>query len=718
MRLHPAASAYLQLTLSWHHRPQQKMRTLALLACTFAFSGSLLAQGPALLPEPQQVEYEGGSIPISGLTIVYASPPSAEDRFAGEELARGLKEKTGLTIAIVDSSPGAARHIVLTRTGASDPLPGANEKAGPDSREAYRLAIDGNGVRISGRSSAAVYYGIQTLLQLADGGAPTASFPRVQIEDWPSLPYRATLVDVGSEGPMCTMGQVKKQIDLLAHFKANQYFFYSEANLELDGYPLLNPAARFSKDQVREIIGYARQRHIDVVPAVELYGHLHDLFRIERYADLADFPHGGEFNPENPKTRALLEDWIGQIADLFPSPFVDIGFDETFAIQKAADRAGPGVTPVKLFVGQLNAVANLFRKRGKHVMAYGDIMVKFPEIISQLPPGLIALAWYYDPQPDPDYKQWLDPLVAHHVPHMILPGVSSWSEIAPDFDMTFANVDTWLTAGRKSGALGMVNTVWTDDGQVLLQMSWPGFAYGAAAAWQTAPMQRANFFPAYAHIVYSGPAAADVARAFAELNQAEQKLQAVFGQQTMSNVWTDPFAAGAVDELRKHDQDLRQCRLHAENAEESLYRAQSQGLWTEDLPSLLLGARLLDYAGMKYLYAIEIADDWATLPQQPTKQQLADVLSQGIAFQTHSRTSDLMDTISQLRNLYAQAWRAQYTDYRLASALGRWDAEYQYWRRTQSRLRQLLADFHDHDRLPSLTELAADTPVSGAQAAH
>src|SRR5581483_9430063 len=336
MTLDPPCSAYLQPTPCSDEHRERKTRRLAVLAFVLAFSSSVFAQLPALLPQPQQVRYEAGSIPISGLAIGYASPPSSEDRFGAEELARGLKEKTGLTIPILDAPPAAARHIVLARTGAPDPLPGANEKAGPDSREAYRLAIDGSGVRISGRSSAAVYYGIQTLLELVDGRAGAASLPRIEIEDWPSLPYRATLVDVGSEGPMCTVEQIKKQIDLLARFKANQYFFYSEANIELDGYPLLNPAARFSKDQVREIIRYARQRHIDVVPAVELYGHLHDLFRIERYSDVADFPHGGEFNPENPQTRSLLEDWIGQIADLFPSPFVDIGFDETFAIEKAA----------------------------------------------------------------------------------------------------------------------------------------------------------------------------------------------------------------------------------------------------------------------------------------------------------------------------------------------------------------------------------------------
>lgn len=676
-----------------------------LCAVAIFCSGTFASAGPPLvLPQPQHVQYGTGSLPIAGLTIAFSSAPAPQDRFAAAELARGLTARTGIAIPVSDS-PATGPAILLERTGPVDPLPVPDETAGPDSREAYHLSVDANGIHITGRSSAAIYYGVQTLLQLVDTTGAPPSVPHLQIEDWPSLPYRATLVDVGSEGPMSTVEQIERQIDLLARFKGNQYFFYSEANIELDGYPLLNPAARFTKAQVRDIIGYARQRHIDVVPAVELYGHLHDLFRIERYSDLADFPHGGEFNPQDPRVKALLEDWVGQLANLFPSPFVDIGFDETFAIEKAADRAGAGVTPVRLFVGQLSTVAKLFQARGKHVMAYGDIMVKFPAIVSQLPPGLIALAWYYNPQPDPEYRKWLEPLVTRHVPHMVLPGVSSWSEIAPDFDRTFANIDTWLAAGRKSGALGLLNTVWTDDGQVLLQMSEPGMAYGAAAAWQSAPMQRSGFFPEYARVMYPAAAAADVARACAELNEAEQRLQAVFGQQTMSKVWADPFSPSVLALIRQHREELRQCRLHAENAEESVYRATSKGMRPEEVASLFVGARLLDYAGMKYLYAIEISDSWATLSPEPTKQQLADVLSQGIAFQTHSRCADLMDAISQLKAPYRRAWLAQYTDYRLSTALGRWDAEYQYWRRAQSRFMELLANFHDHDRLPSLTAL-------------
>lgn len=671
--------------------------------------GISAAQQVNVLPQPESVKLGTGTLAISGLNIAFASSPAAEDRFAAEELARGLKARTGDLLPIVSSATGHA--IVLERTGASDPLPVPGEKAGPSSREAYHLSINGQGVRITARSSAGVYYGVQTLLQLVENTGSAAAFPQLTIDDWPSLPYRGTLVDVGSEGPMSTVDQVKKQIELLAKFKANQYYLYSEANIALDGYPLLNPRARFTKAQVRDIIAYARQRHVDVVPAVELYGHLHDLFRIERYSDLADFPHGGELDPRNPKVKALLQDWIAQLASLFPSPFVDVGFDETFAIEQAAERAGANTTPVKLFIEQLTNVSNLFHQRGKQVMAYGDIMVKFPEIVTQLPPGVVALAWAYGPG-DPEYKRWIGPLVAHHVPFMVLPAVHSWAEVAPDFKITFENIDTIVAAGRKAGTLGLMNTVWTDDGQVLLQQSWPGFAYGAVAAWQSSPVRRADFLSEYARQMYSAAAAADIAQAFSEMNAAELRLQAAFGEQTMQKLWSDPFWPGTMGDLKKHRDDFHECRLHAENAQELLHRAMAGGERSEDLPSLIIGAQLLDYAGMKFLYAIEIADAWATLPPQPTRQQLAQLLSQNISHQVHSRTEDLMDAITELKGPYRRAWLSQYTDYRLGTALGRWNAEYEYWRRAQARFQELQAHFRDGDRLPSLEQFLSTDPVS------
>jgi hexosaminidase len=73
------------------------------------------------------------------------------------------------------------------------------------------------------------------------------------------LAYRGTMVDM-SHGPLPTEAEIKRQLDFLARWKGNQYYLYGEAAIELDGYPLLNPEGRLTKDEVRRIIGYSRER--------------------------------------------------------------------------------------------------------------------------------------------------------------------------------------------------------------------------------------------------------------------------------------------------------------------------------------------------------------------------------------------------------------------------------------------------------------------------
>ena len=149
--------------------------------------------------------------------------------------------------------------LLLTRTGGVDPLPLPDEVPGPQSRESYQVKITPAGGEVRGRSSAAVFYGVQTLRQLVEGHGDQASLPEVEIKDWPSLAYRGVMVDVGSEGVMCTPDEVMRQIDFASRWKANQYYFYNEASIGLHGYPLLNPEAHFTQDQVRQIVAYGRR---------------------------------------------------------------------------------------------------------------------------------------------------------------------------------------------------------------------------------------------------------------------------------------------------------------------------------------------------------------------------------------------------------------------------------------------------------------------------
>jgi hexosaminidase len=662
-----------------------------------------LARQP-LLPQPQQIQYAAGRLPLKGLAIAFATRPNPEDRFAAGQLSAMLSERAGSPVSVVEGPP-SGHVIALYRNGAASDLALPGERPGPDSPEAYSIEVTGDHAALRARSSRGLFYAVQTLSQLVEGEGSNASLPAVQIQDSPSLAYRGVMVDM-SHGALPTENEVKRQLDFLARWKTNQYYFYTEDSIALKGFPLINPEGHFTQDEVRRIVAYGRDRHIDVIPCLELYGHQHDLFRIEKYSALSDEPHGTEFDPRNPQVDALIANWANQFANLFPSPFVHIGFDETFQIELAAQQGGMSAKPAQLFVRQLGNVDGLFKERGKTVMAWGDIMVKYPAIVSQLPPGLIAVAWEYDPGPPSHYQHWLGPLAAQHVPHLIASGVSCWNQVMPDFARSFDNIDTFLAAGRTSGAVGLMNTLWTDDAQNLMRTAWPGLAYGSAAAWQSAPVDRERFFTDYSQSMYPSAVSPDVAIALKDLEGSELALQRVAGRQSMLALWRDPFADAILQKSATHQDALRQTRLLAEDAEIHLHRALSEGGDPATLRCLLFGSLLLDYAGARFQTAPELEAMWRRLgPRRPGGDLWWDEWDSQVVYQDHSRLVDLMDAITQLRPQYQQAWLAEYTPYRLDSALGRWDAEYQYWRAIQAKLVRFSDHSHAGQLLPPLESL-------------
>ncbi len=667
-------------------------RLLLWVLCT-----SVAAAHSPLLPKPQQVQYGPGQLPLRVLHIRLAGNVADEDRFAASELAAILSARCTTPIPIAESPDGPGPSIVLKRTGPVASLPMPGERPGPDSREAYRLQITATGGEIEAISSAGLYYAVQTLRQLVEGNGDGAALPEVQIHDWPSLAYRGTMIDM-SHGPLPTENEVKRQIDFLARWKANQYYIYSEAAIELDGYPLLNPEGRFSKEQIRRIIAYGRERHVDVIPFLELYGHLHDLLRIELYSSLGAFPHSVELDPTNPNVTRLLTDWAGQISDLFPSPFVHVGFDETWRIEDVAKKRA-NTTPAELFAGQLGNVAKLFQQHGKAVMAWADVMAKYPAIIDRLPPGLIPVAWAYEAQPD--VKKWLDPLAAKHLPHFIQSGVANWQQIAVNFDMTFANIDNFLAAGRRSEALGMINSIWTDSAYCLLRLTWPAMAYGAAAQWQSAPMDRDGFFGQYATLMYPSATASDVAEALENLNKSEVAIERVLGESSIHEMWGDPFSAANLKRTADHQEDFRQARLLAEKSQTHVYRAIRGGGDSSTLGPLLIAGRMLDFAGYKFLNSLEVAERWRSFGPYNSDRYWNAIESE-VVYQSHGRFADMMVEATQIVATYRSAWLAEYTPYRLGAAAGRWKNEYSYWLRLQNRFRSATRGLKEGSSLPPL----------------
>ncbi len=648
--------------------------------------GAVSAAHSPLLPRPQQVQYESGTLPVRGLSIRFAMTPTAEDRFAAEQLAARLSA-IGQTRILVRKGKASRQSILLNRTGAGAGLPGDNESSGPDSREAYSLKVTAKGAEIRASSSAGLFYGVQTLLQLVEGSGPQAMLPAATICDWPALAYRGFMMDL-SHGQLLRVSEIERQIDLLARFKANQYYFYSEASIEFEGYEVVNSEARYTRDEVRQVIEYARQRHVDVVPCMELYGHMHDLFRTEKFADLGLPRYGDEFDPRNPRVLAAMSDWVAQTAKLFPSPWYHVGFDEPWSLGKIG--VEPGKDPFKTFIGVLRHVASEAQRHNKRLMFWADIdagastLSNHPELMRELPGGVIAVPWFYDARTN--YDSFVQPLAKAGVSTVVAPAVWNWNELFPDYHRSFININGMTAAGKKFKTLGVMTTGWTDCAQTIYRQSLPGLALAAAAGWQSEPVDGHTFFADYAAQVYPAAVAAEVAPALEELSTVEERVEKILQSTTQHAFWSDPLEPGRLARVERYQAELRQVRLLAESAQERLGRARRLAPNDPTLNSLVLATRLFDYVCMKNLYAVEWGAYFRELKTNPDPKLVTLYIGIQMNAQDHGMLADLRDAITGLKESYRAAWLEECTPYRLPSALMRFDAEWFYWRDVQQGL--------------------------------
>jgi hexosaminidase len=650
-----------------------------------------------LLPYPQIIHYGKTELPLKNLVIRFASHPDTEDRFAAQELIRLLSKITGSAFKIEDVINNNS-SILFDRTGSVDPLPIAGEKPGPGSRESYKIKITSGNVKITAKSSAGLFYAVQTLSQLVEGSGDKAVFPEVEIEDWPSLAYRGFMMDM-SHAQLPKIEEIKHQIEFLSRWKANQYFFYSEASIELEGFPLLMANARYSREQVREVIEFAKARHIDVVPNMELYGHLHDLFRLEHYSDLSVIPHGGEFKPNDPRVKPIIESWVKQIAELFPSQFFHIGFDETWLIEQEAKKVN--IAPEELYIKMLKQTTDIVEQQGKHPLVWADMLQKFPSIIPRVSKNTIAVPWHYFPLQEKEYDKLLSPFANANIDMVVQSASVNWAWLVPEYDISFKNTDLLIKAGKKYGAIGFINSGWTDDTQTLMRLGFPDMAYGSIAAWQSQQIDRDNFFTDYAKVQYSPDLATKVAKAFNSLMKAESLIGNALGT-TDAALWANPFNPENLKQVENSRENLHNGRLAAEDAQIVIREALTFNTDTISLFAMLVGAKMLDQLSLKYLYALEISELVKQAMENPDKEKSLGTIGNEVTFKYHTRTSDMLDGIIEIKNIFQKAWLDEYTSFRLGVALGKYDQEFQFWLRVQRRLGNIDDYINKKEAYPSL----------------
>ena len=173
--------------------------------------------------------------------------------------------------------------------------------------EGYTLKVDREGVELTARTEAGLFYGKQTLLQLLtpDG------LPFVQITDSPRFAYRGLHLDVSRH--FFPKEEVMKILNAMAYYKLN--------TLHLHGY--------YTKDDIRDILAYAKEKHVNVIPEIEFPGHSEEVFVAYPELCCAGKPYtSSDFCIGNPKSFQFMEDVLTEVMELFPSVYIHVGGDE------------------------------------------------------------------------------------------------------------------------------------------------------------------------------------------------------------------------------------------------------------------------------------------------------------------------------------------------------------------------------------------------------
>jgi hexosaminidase len=708
-------------------------------------SAALRAQATSplhLIPIPRELR-PGATLPLTnGLRINCAQPCNADDAFAIADLTAALAERH---IPISDSL--SAPHILITRfntpLGRSvyhDALPAsAAPSTGMDPQmaaEGYVILPDPNGshqagLALTAETSAGIFYALQTVKQLIVGDGATATLNTATIHDWPAMKYRGLHDDL-SRGPVDTLAFQEHLIHTLAAYKINLYSPYFENTQQYASNPLAAPPqGSLSAADARALAAYAAQFHITVVPEQEAFGHLRKMLVWETYADLAETPHGAVLSPGQPGSLPLIKQMFTELADLYPGPFLHVGGDETIDLgigRTKPDVDARGLAPV--YLDYLQHIVTTLEPLHRKILFWGDVAQDAPDLLKALPPStkdqLIAVAWGYTPKPK-GFDAELKPYINAGIQTWVAPSINNYRQVWPNQQLALDDIQEFTRDGQRFGATGQLNTLWDDDGESLANMNWYGILFGAAAAWQPGESSIPAFQQSFAQ-VFHGDSLGLLNQAQAELTAAMTLLHETHPisntEGTDGLFWVDPWSKDGqlmADKMRPINSAIR---LHAEHALILIDQARQTEPNLRELDALSamdFGARRIDFLGLKFQLANEMADGYsraqttALLPPpargEPRPKPSVSALLSDING-VNGRLQDIIDTYSQLRDMYQQQWNLTYRPTGLRPILEHYDYTIALWYSRVDKVRSAQRQWSEIKTLPAAADLGIPAPAA------
>jgi len=358
-----------------------------------------------LMPVPETMTVQAGKFRVDeNLDILGQGPASPRAFKAAARFMSRLSGRTGLFLKqdFLEVRSGAPKAAVVFRYSTIGKLQ-------PNDDESYTLAVQPEGVVLEAGTDVGVLRGLETLLQLLSADEAGYYFPCVAIQDKPRFTWRGLLVDAGRHFEPVDV--IKRNLDAMAAVKLNVFHWHLTEDqgfrVESRVFPKLHELGSdgmfYTQDQIRDIIQYAADRGIRVMPEFDIPGH--STSWLVAYPEYASAPgpyaierhfgvFGPAFDPTNEKVYVFFDKFFKEMAGLFPDPYIHIGGDEVNPDQWNGSR------PIQAFMKK-NGLANnhalqaYFNTRILKILTkHGKKMVGWDEIFQPgLPTNIVIHSW-------------------------------------------------------------------------------------------------------------------------------------------------------------------------------------------------------------------------------------------------------------------------------------------------------------------------------------
>ena len=491
-----------------NNRLTKRILAVAMIAaCSWAvISAKTITGNLNVVPQPYSVtqDLEAAPFVINKSTIIAYPEGNAVMQRNAEFLASYIAKSCGFAPRVAPRTK-AKQAIVLA------------VDAGIGNSEGYRLKCDKNGVTITGGSEVGVFYGIQTLyksLPITKGTDNVAAVPVGEVNDMPRFTYRGFMLDVGRH--FYPVEYIKEVIDMLAMHNINYFHWHLTEDqgwrIEIKKYPRLTEVGSvrkrtlidqktqtydetphsgyYTQEEAREVVAYAAERHITVIPEIDLPGHM--MAALVAYPELGctggpyEMPcRWGVFDDVlcggNEATLQFAKDVLSEIMDIFPSPYIHIGGDECpkkhwktcakcqakikeLGLEDTAEHSKENQLQT-YFMGE---VGKLINSRGRKMMGWDEMLE------GGLAPGATVMSWT-SPKPAAKTARLHHDVVVTPIQYLYFSnpyhngrkGIKSLQRV-----YNFEPMPSELTADEQKYVIGTQGCLWTEWTRDTVKVEW------------------------------------------------------------------------------------------------------------------------------------------------------------------------------------------------------------------------------------------------------